>query len=131
MREQHRRVLANTFRKSPQGIRGGEWSNSGSVVEGEGIVAMKGPWRVKIHPDKSAHLRHLPSMSKAEILDEIQRLTPEERDEIRRKLDELDDSLTTDEWAVVDTRMEAHRRDPTSAVPIEEMKAGLRARFAR
>ena len=70
-------------------------------------------------------------MSKAEILDEIPKLTPEERDEIRRKLDELDDSLTTDEWAVVDARMEAHRRDPTSAVPIEEMKAGLRARFAR
>ncbi len=70
-------------------------------------------------------------MSKAEILDEIPKLTPEERDEIRRKLDELDDSLTADEWALVDARMEAHRRDPASAIPIEEMKAGLRARFAR
>ena len=37
-------------------------------------------------------------MSKIEILDEIPKLTPEERDEIRQKLDELDDALTAEEW---------------------------------
>ena len=68
-------------------------------------------------------------MSKAEILEEIPKLTPEEREEIRRKLDELDNLLTAEELALVDARMEAHRRDPASAIPIEEMKAGLRARF--
>jgi putative addiction module component (TIGR02574 family) len=70
-------------------------------------------------------------MSKAEIHDEIPKLTPEEREEIRLKLDELDDALTAEELALVDARMEAHRWDPSSAIPIEEMKAGLRARFAR
>ncbi len=70
-------------------------------------------------------------MSKADILDEIPKLTPVERDEIRRKLDELDDPLTTEDWALLDARMEAHRRDPASAIPLEEMKADLRARFAR
>jgi putative addiction module component (TIGR02574 family) len=70
-------------------------------------------------------------MSLAEILEEIPKLTPEEREEIRARLDEFDDSLTAEEWRLVDARMEAHRRDPASAVPIEEMKAGLRARFAR
>jgi putative addiction module component (TIGR02574 family) len=70
-------------------------------------------------------------MSKAEILAEIPKLTKEEREEIRRTLDELDDSLTPEELALVDARMEAHRRDPASAIPIEEVKASLRARFAR
>ncbi|MEO8353996.1 MAG: hypothetical protein ABI680_19890 [Chthoniobacteraceae bacterium] len=70
-------------------------------------------------------------MSKSGILEEIPKLTPEDREEIHRKLDELDDSLTPEEWALLDTRMEAHRRDPSSAIPIEAMKAGLRARFAR
>ena len=70
-------------------------------------------------------------MSKAEILDEIPKLTPEERDEIRCKLDEIDIPLSADELALVDARMDAHHRDPASAVPIEEMEASLRARFAR
>ncbi len=70
-------------------------------------------------------------MSKAEILDEIPKLTPEEREEIRARLDELDDSLTPEEWALIDQRIAEHKADPASAIPIEEMKAGLRARFAR
>lgn len=70
-------------------------------------------------------------MSKAEILDEILRLTPEEREELRRELDGLDDSLTAAEWTLVGARIEAHQCDPASAIPIDERKAGLRARFAR
>ncbi len=69
-------------------------------------------------------------MSKAEILDEILKLTPEERDEIRQKLDDLDDdSLTPEQWALVDARMEAHRRDPASAIPWEEFDARLKRRL--
>ncbi len=77
-------------------------------------------------------------MSKAEILDEIPKLTPEEREEIRRKLDEVDgvkaledDDLTAEQWALADQRIAEHKVDPASAIPIEQMKAGLRARFAR
>ena len=58
-------------------------------------------------------------MSKVEILDQIPHLTPEERNEIRRKLDELDGNpwsdadnpLTSEEKALLDARladMEAH-----------------------
>jgi putative addiction module component (TIGR02574 family) len=82
-------------------------------------------------PDKDDGERQFTAMSKAQILDEIPRLTPAERDEIRQKLDEFDDVLSSEEWAVVDARLEEHRRDPASAVPIEEMKATLRARLAR
>jgi putative addiction module component (TIGR02574 family) len=70
-------------------------------------------------------------MSKAEILAEIPKLTPEERDELRQKLDEFDDDLTTEELALIDARMEEHRRDPGSAVPIDDLKSSLRAQFPR
>jgi putative addiction module component (TIGR02574 family) len=82
-------------------------------------------------PDRFARLTHVAAMSKAEILDEIRRLTPDERDEIRQTLDELDDPLSAEEWTLVDARIEEHRSNPASAVPIEEMKATLRARFSR
>jgi hypothetical protein len=71
-------------------------------------------------------------MSKAEILDELPKLTSEERDEIRLKLDELDgDALTAEEFAVVEARMEEHRRDPASAIPIDQLKNLLRTEFPR
>lgn len=43
----------------------------------------------EIRADKTARLSQCHRMSKAEILDEIPKLKPDERDEIRRKLDEL------------------------------------------
>jgi putative addiction module component (TIGR02574 family) len=68
-------------------------------------------------------------MSKAEILDEISKLTPEERAEVRARLDELDDSLTPEEWAVIDQRMAAHEADPRSAIPWEEFKGRLEKQY--
>lgn len=76
-------------------------------------------------------------MSKIEILDQIPNLTPEERNEIRRKLDELDgnqwndadDPLTSEEKALLDARitdMEAH---PEASIPWAEAEARLKARF--
>jgi len=60
-------------------------------------------------------------VSKAEILEEIVKLSPEERDEIRRKLDELDD----DAW---DRQIEADARsgklDRFIAEAIIEHRAG-------
>lgn len=93
--------------------------------------------RNEICADKPAQLGQFHRMSKAEILDEIPSLTPEERDEIRRKLDELDgnpwddadDSLTSEEKALLDARiadMEAH---PETSIPWAEAEARLKARF--
>ena len=55
-------------------------------------------------------------MSKAEIVEELARLTPSEREEVRLKLAELDgrdwldenDPLSADEKALIETRIEAH-----------------------
>jgi putative addiction module component (TIGR02574 family) len=74
---------------------------------------------------------HVRPMSKAEILEEIPSLTPEERDEIRRKLDELDDSLTPEEWALIDKRIAEHEADPQSAIPWEKFKADLDEKFGQ
>jgi putative addiction module component (TIGR02574 family) len=72
-------------------------------------------------------------MSKAEILEEIPKLTREEREEIRRKLDEIDgvawlehDDLTPEQWALVDQRMAEHEADPKSAIPWETLAPSLR-----
>jgi putative addiction module component (TIGR02574 family) len=70
-------------------------------------------------------------MSKAEILEEIPKLTPEERDEIRQKLDEYDDELSAEDLALIDARIEEHRQDPSSAISIDELKSRLRAQFPR
>ena len=77
-------------------------------------------------------------MSKADILEEIPKLSPEDREEIRLRLDELDriaslndDDLSPNDLALVDARIQEHRRNPASAVPIEQIKADLRAQFAQ
>lgn len=72
-------------------------------------------------------------MSKTEILNELPKLTSEERYEIRLKLAELDgddwldevDPLTDEQKALLEARIEAHERDPESAIPWEEVKARL------
>ena len=76
-------------------------------------------------------------MTKAEILDELPRLTPEERHEIRLKLSELDgdlwldhdDPLTEQDKALIEARIEAHERNPESAIPWEDFKARLNRRI--
>ena len=69
-------------------------------------------------------------MSKVEIIDEIPKLTPEERDEIRQKLDEFDDELlTAEEMALIDARICEHEANPRSAIPWEEFKARLGEKY--
>jgi putative addiction module component (TIGR02574 family) len=71
-------------------------------------------------------------MSKAEILEQIAKLTPAERDEIRRKLDEIDeDALTAEEWELIDKRIAEHDANPESAIPWDEFKARLDQKFGR
>ena len=76
-------------------------------------------------------------MSKAEILCEIPKLTPEERAEIRQKLDELDDAhwidaddpLTKEDKALLEARLGDMDQHPEKAIPWEEAEARLVARF--
>ena len=77
-------------------------------------------------------------MSKAEILEELPKLTPAERAEIvaaARKLDEaewLDDGeLTDEEKRLIKERLDACEQDPTAWIPWEEAKARLKAEFKR
>lgn len=77
-------------------------------------------------------------MSLAEILDEIPHLTPVERQRVAEKLFEIegdwiegDDELSPEEKHLLDSRLADHDRDPASAIPWEEVKARLQARFVR
>jgi hypothetical protein len=64
-------------------------------------------------------------MTKAQILEELPRLTPEERYEIRVRLSEFDDDpwlddddpLTNKDKKLIETRIEAHERSPDTAIP--------------
>lgn len=76
-------------------------------------------------------------MSKAEIVEELPKLTPAERDEIRLKLAEMDgqdwldddDSLTDAEKALIEARVAAHESSPETAVPWEDFQERLRRRL--
>ena len=76
-------------------------------------------------------------MSKAEILCEIPKLTPEERAEIRQKLDEfdagqwldLDDPLSDEAKALLEARLADLEKHPEKSVPWAEAEARLVARY--
>ena len=76
-------------------------------------------------------------MSKTEILEEIRKLTPEERCEIRLQLAELDgdgwldddDPLTDEEKALLDARLAAYEKDPDAGSSWEEVESRIRARL--
>ncbi|MEP6667828.1 MAG: addiction module protein [Chthoniobacter sp.] len=77
-------------------------------------------------------------MSLADILDELPRLTPEQRQQVMEKVFELqggwldgDDSLSVEEKRLIESRLAAHDENPASAVPWEEAKARLQSRFVR
>ena len=75
-------------------------------------------------------------MSKTEILQELPKLTPEERQEVRVRLAELDqddwldDGLLTDtEKAIIEERFQDCEANPWTSLPWEETKARLLAPF--
>jgi putative addiction module component (TIGR02574 family) len=76
-------------------------------------------------------------MSKAEILAELPKLTPAERQEVRRLLTKLDgeawldavEPLTDAEKALLDARLAAYEKDPDSGGSWEEVEARIRARL--
>ena len=71
-------------------------------------------------------------MSKAEILAELPKLTPEDRAEIQARLDELagqgwldDGELCDEERRLLDSRLDECERNPSSFVPWEQAKAQI------
>ena len=78
-------------------------------------------------------------MSKVEILEELPRLTREERKEIRLRLAELDgsswldtdDPLTNAEKVLLDARLAAYEKDPDAGSSWGEVEARLRSRLAQ
>lgn len=78
-------------------------------------------------------------MSKTETLEELPNLTSEERYEVRLKLAELDgddwlddnEPLTGEQKALLDLRIEAHEKNPETAIPWEEARRRIEARFGK
>jgi len=75
-------------------------------------------------------------MSKVEILEELPRLTREERKEVLLRLAQLDgdlwlddDPLTDAEKALLDARLAAYERDPDTGSSWAEVEARMRARL--
>jgi len=68
-------------------------------------------------------------MSFAQVLEELPALTVEQRRIVIRRALELDDPPLSDaDEALIEARLAAHRANPESSVPLEEMKARLRSR---
>jgi hypothetical protein len=78
-------------------------------------------------------------MSKVEILEQLPKLTIEERNEIRLKLAELDgkswldgeEPLTDTEKALLEARLAAYERDPDAGSSWAEVEARIRARLSQ
>ena len=78
-------------------------------------------------------------MSKTEILDELPKLTKEERFEIRLKLAELDgdnwldddDPLTDEQKALLETRLRDMELYPETSIAWAEAKRRLQERFMK
>ena len=71
-------------------------------------------------------------MSFNELLDELQTLTVAERQVVMRRALEIDDSgLSTAEEELVAQRLNEHKKNPTSAITLEEMNSRLRSRFGQ
>ena len=70
------------------------------------------------------------AMSFTEVLHELPALTVSERQLLDRRALELDEpALSAEDEALVESRLAEHRRNPGSAVTLDEMKARLRGRF--
>ncbi len=71
-------------------------------------------------------------MSFNELLAELPSMTVAERQVLVRRAMELDDAtLPPEHIAIVEERLEEHRRNPESAISLEQMETRLRSRFPR
>jgi len=67
-------------------------------------------------------------MSLREIMDELLRLSSEERGQVIERALSLDD-LSEEELRLIEERIAAHERAPETSVPLPEMAAELRAQY--
>ena len=68
-------------------------------------------------------------MSLTEVLAELPSLTPAERQWLVRRALELDEpGLPAEDTALVERRLAEHHRDPSTSLPLDEVKARLRSR---
>jgi putative addiction module component (TIGR02574 family) len=68
-------------------------------------------------------------MSFNEVIAELPRLTIEERQILIRRALELDDPpLSAADEALIEKRLAEHHADPSSSIPLDELKTRLRPR---
>jgi len=67
-------------------------------------------------------------MSFDQILEELPRLSPQERLRVAEQALALD-ALSTEEEALVEERLKDHDRAPGTAIPLDDFLAQLRARY--
>lgn len=67
-------------------------------------------------------------MSISQILDELPRLSPQERLRIAERALELD-ALSAETEALVEKRLADHDRAPGTAIPLDDFLAQLRAKY--
>jgi hypothetical protein len=67
-------------------------------------------------------------MSTTEILDQLPRLTPAEREEVRARLDDIDAAspLTSEEKQLISERVAAYRQNPGAGVTWAVAEADIR-----
>jgi hypothetical protein len=71
-------------------------------------------------------------MSFNDVLAELPSLSFDQRQLLVRRALELDDApLAPRDVALVKDRLAAHRRNPKSSIPLDEMKARLRSQFSK
>ena len=76
-------------------------------------------------------------MSTAEILEELAKLTPDERAEITAKIREidgtewLDPELTDEDKRILDERLAEYEKNPDAGSTWEEVEARIRAKLGR
>lgn len=79
--------------------------------------------------DTLARREYLISMSFSDLLDELPKLTADQRQILVRKALEFEDpGLSPGDEALVEERLAAHHRNPATSVSLSEMKATLGAR---
>ena len=71
-------------------------------------------------------------MSLSQVLEALPAFTFEERQILIRRVIELDNPPLSDaDEALVESRLAAHKSDPTSSLPLETLKERLRSRTKR
>ena len=97
-------------------------NGAGKAGEPKGIIVIEEP----------IPKRYSIGMSFEQVLEELPALTAQERQILIRRALELDDPpLSESEEALINSRLEAHHRNPSSSVSLDEMKTRLRGRSAR